>query len=91
MVERPFPSAQLENFRSNPVMGVKQKTKVRTVLNVTAPVGASFHEAVDPDTLRKLGMSSAKEFRYKVLCIGREASFARYDLSDGFKINPGHP
>ena len=36
-------------------------------------------------------MSSAGEFGYKILSAGRGATFAKNDLSNAFKIIPGHP
>ncbi len=91
LVAGPFPSVPMKNFRCNPLMAVPQKNKVRPVLNLSAPAGASFNEAVNPDSLQKLGMSSAREFGYEILRAGQGATFAKYNLSDAFKIIPGHP
>ena len=91
VVAGPFPSSPLNFFRCNPLMAVKQKNKVRPILNLSAPAGASFNDAVNPDSLRKLTMSSAKEFGFELLRAGRWAEMAKFDLSDAFKIIPGHP
>ena len=77
LVAGPFQRPPLRNFRSNPLMAVKQKNKIRPVLNLSAPVGASFNEAVNPDSLRKLSMSTAKEFGYEILRAGRGAEIAK--------------
>ena len=62
MVAGPFDSPPLENFRVNPLMAVKQKNKVRPILNLSAPKIFSFNDAVIENSLRKLEMSSAALF-----------------------------
>ena len=46
MVAGPFDFPPLENFRVNSLMAVKQKNKVRPILNLSAPKYASFNDAV---------------------------------------------
>ena len=43
-------------------MAVKQKTKVRPILNLSAPKQASFNDFVNENHIRKLEMSSAAKF-----------------------------
>ena len=62
MVAGPFKNPPLENFRVNPLMAVKQKSKVRPILNLSAPKGFSFNDNVDENHIRKLEMSSARQF-----------------------------
>ena len=47
MVAGPFDEPPLANFRVNPLMAVQQKTKVRPILNLSAPKKFSFNDAVD--------------------------------------------
>ena len=61
-VAGPFTRAPLKNFRQNPMMAAEQRTKVRPIMNLSAPLGESFNEAVDTRDLCKLRMSSAKLF-----------------------------
>ena len=60
-------------FRQNPMMAVEQRTKVRPIMNLSAPVGEAFNEAVDTRDLFKLKMSSAKLFGDALLKMGRRA------------------
>ena len=62
MVAGPFDFPPLENFRVNSLMAVKQKNKVRPILNLSAPKYASFNDAVDENCVRKLEMSWASLF-----------------------------
>ena len=65
MVAGPFAGPHfppLENFRVNSLMAVKQKNKVRPILNLSAPKYASFNDAVDENCVRKLEMSWASLF-----------------------------
>ena len=59
MVAGPFDFPPLENFRVNSLMAVKQKNKVRPILNLSAPKYTSFNDAVDENCICKLEMSSA--------------------------------
>ena len=43
----PYHKAPIKGFRVNPLMAVVQRTKVRPILNLSLPKGASFNEAVD--------------------------------------------
>jgi hypothetical protein len=43
-------------------MEVVQRTKVRPILNLSTPLGRSFKDAVQPERVDKLKMSSAKLF-----------------------------
>jgi len=47
-VAGPFTTAPLKGFRVNPHMAAVQKTKVRPIMNLSSPKGASFNDAVDP-------------------------------------------
>ncbi len=91
MVAGPFEAPPLSGFRCNPLMAVAQKTKVRPVLNLSAPLGGSFNAAIVTTALRKLQMSTAKEFGYAVLRAGRFSEMAKYDMVDAFKLIPGLP
>ncbi len=61
-VAGPFSEPPLKKFRSNPLMAVVQKTKVRPILNLSSPLGNSFNDAVVPESVDKLKMCSAKMF-----------------------------
>ena len=91
MVAGPFKKPPFKNFCVNPLMAVKQKTKVRPILNLSAPKPASFNNFVDTNHIRKLEMSSAGKFGNAVKMCGKGALMAKYDIRDAYKIIPGHP
>ncbi len=91
VVAGPFKTVPLENFRSNPLMAVPQKNKVRLVMNLSAPAGSAFNEAIKPESVKKLDMSSAKKAGEKSLKTGRFAEIAKLDMKDAYKLIPGHP
>ena len=85
-VAGPFKSAPLENFRVNPLMAVVQRDKVRPILNLSAPKGGSFNEAVDSRPLYKLRMSSARQFGEAVMRMGKGAVMSKFDIRDAYKL-----
>ena len=91
MVAGPFKRPPLEDFRVNAMMAVAQKNKIRPVMNLSTPAGASFNEAIRPETVRKLEMSSAKLFGQGIVRAGRSAKIAKYDIRDAYKLIAGHP
>ena len=70
------------------MMAAVQKTKVRPIMNLAAPKGNSFNEAVNPFAIRKLTMSSAKLFADSLRKAGRGAVFAKSDIRDAYKLIP---
>ena len=91
MVAGPYSSPPLENFRVNPLMAVKQKTKVRPILNLSAPKNFSFNDAVDENSLRKLEMISSALFAKALRKAGRDTLMVKYDICDAYKQIIGHP
>ncbi len=90
VVAGPFSREELgENFRSNPLMAIAQKNKVRLVLNLSAPKGASFNDSVDELHLPKLKMSSARKFGAAVRIAGKNATISKQDIRDAYKLIPG--
>ena len=87
----PFSSPPFEDLHISPLMATEQKTKVRPILNLSAPVGFSLNDSVNKIGIRKLTMSSAKKFSQTLLQLGRNAVFAKSDLVDAYKLIPIHP
>ena len=90
-VAGPFSRVPVSGFRQNPMMAVVQRTKVRPIMNLSAPVGESFNEAVDTRDLFKLKMSSAKLFGDALLKMGRRAVMSKFDIQDAYKLIKNHP
>ena len=72
-------------------MAAMQKTKVRPILNLSAPPEKSFNDAINKNSLRKLTMSTAKKFSQTLIRMGKNAKFAKSDLVDAYKLIPCHP
>ena len=87
----PFDNPPFKNFNSSPLMAAVQKTKVRPILNLSAPPEKSFNNAINKNSLRKLTMSTAKKFRQTLIRMGKNAKFAKSDLVDAYKLIPCHP
>ena len=86
----PFSSPPSKKFNTSPLIAAVQKTKVRPILNLSAPQGSSFNDAVDKNHLRKLSMSSAKKFSQTLVRMGKDAKFAKSDVVDAYKLIPSH-
>ncbi len=70
------------------MMAVKQKNKVRVIMNLSAPAGASLNDTIDKLALEKVTMSSAKAFGYSVIDCGSGARMWKRDLVDPYKNIP---
>jgi hypothetical protein len=44
-VAGPFPASPVPNFRSNAMLAIEQKGKIRIVMDLSSPKGASFNDA----------------------------------------------
>jgi hypothetical protein len=87
-VAGPFPTAPTENFRANSMIALEQKDKIRIVMNLSAPKGESFNEAIDELKLEQVFMSTARKFGYSVIDCGRGARMWKWDLVDAYKNIP---
>ena len=90
VVAGPYRKAPLNGFRSNPLMAVAQKNKVRPILNLSAPKGGSFNDAVEEQHLKKLTMSTARGFGQTIRKLGAGAVMAKSDIVDAYKLIAGH-
>lgn len=84
----PFKAPPLDRFRVNCLMAVPQDGKIRPVLNVSAPLGASLNDNIDKLALEKIKMSSAREFGYLLVRCGERAVMSKADLCDAYKLIP---
>jgi len=88
MVAGPYSRAPLKGFRINPLMVVAQKGKVRPIMNLSGPKGRAYNEAVEECSLKKLTMSSARQFGDAIKAAGRGAVSAKYNISEAYKLIP---
>ncbi len=84
----PFKSPPLPRFRVNPLKVVVKPDKVRPVLNVSSPVGASFNDNVCVEGMEKVTMSSAKRFSESILIAGKGSFLTKSDKKDAYKNIP---
>ncbi len=87
-VAGPFPTIPYADFRANPLMAAVQKTKVRPILNLSAPKGRSFNDAVNEWKIENLIMSTPKLFGESLVKAGKGALFSKTDIQDAYKLIP---
>jgi hypothetical protein len=61
------------------------------ILNLSAPLGSSFNDAVNVNALRKLITCSPHIFGQALLKAGLNATFTKLDVSDAYKLVPCSP
>jgi len=88
IIAGPFDSPPTKRFRSNSIMAVEQKDKVRLVLDMSRPAGRSFNDNVDKSKLDKVYMDTAKTFSYRLKDAGVGATMAKQDTQDAYKLVP---
>jgi hypothetical protein len=88
IVAGPFTLPPLPGFRANCLMAVARKNKVRPVVNLSSPKGASFNDNIEPTEVMKVTMSSAAQFGQSVLAAGPGARMTKQDMKDAYKLVP---
>jgi len=84
----PYKEPPFSDFRVNPLMAAVQKNKVRPIMNLSSPKGASLNDAIDMLTIEKIGMSSPKLFAEELRKAGKGALFSKNDIVDAYKLIP---
>ena len=84
----PFLAPPLPDFRCNSILAVPQPGKVRVILNLSVPDGASFNDNINDFQLEKVVMSTARQVGYTIVGCGRGARMWKYDLRDAYKNVP---
>jgi hypothetical protein len=87
-VAGPFDHPPLPDFRTNAMMAVEQRDKIRIVMNLSGPDGESFNDAINELALEKVSMSSARLFGYSLVECGVGARMWKYDMVDAYKTIP---
>ncbi len=72
-VAGPFHIPPCKDFRSNSMLAVTQKDKVRVIMDLSNPEGECFNDNVDKNSVEKVHMATAKEFGYAVVECGHGA------------------
>jgi len=87
-VSGPFRNPPLPFFRTNQMIAIEQKSKIRIVMNLSAPKGRSFNDAIEDDALDKISMSTARHVGYTIVDCGQHARLWKWDLVDAYKVLP---
>jgi hypothetical protein len=87
-VAGPFSAPPYHGFRSNSMIALEQKDKVRIIMDLSSPKGESFNDCVDELHLEKVNMSTARQFGYSVVDCGIGARLYKWDLVDAYKNIP---
>ncbi len=87
-VAGPFVSPPFPEFRTNAMMAIEQRDKIRIVMNLSGPEGESFNDAIEELALEKVSMSSARLFGYTLVDCGVGARMWKYDMVDAYKTIP---
>ena len=87
-VTGPFETPPVPGFRANPLGVVVRNGKVRPILNMSGPKGASFNDNVEGEKLERLHMGTAKEFSFLLRDAGTGAKFSKFDIKDAYKLVP---
>lgn len=88
IIKGPFLSPPVPGFRSNSIMAVDQKDKVRLVMDMSRPEGRSFNSNLTKHLLDKVAMSTARQFGYSAKEAGKGALMSKMDMKDAYKLIP---
>jgi len=71
------------------MMAIEQPGKVRIiVMNLSAPDGYSFNDAINDNAVEQVHMASARFFGYSVIDCGRHSLMWKCDMCDAYKHIP---
>jgi hypothetical protein len=87
-VAGPFIAPPLPDFRCNSMLAVAQKNKIRIIMDLSAPEGSSYNDAINESALEKVSMSSARLFGYSIQDCGKGARMWKFDMVDAYKTIP---
>ena len=88
IISGPFVKPPVDRFRTNPFFVVERNNKMRTILDLSSPVGESYNEAINKDTIPAISMSSPREVADLLIEYGSEAFFSKLDHKAAFKLVP---
>ena len=85
----PFSKPPLPDFRANSMFALVQHNKIRPIVNLSAPIGASFNDAML--WLPKVEMASSKQVAHRIYEHGPNCLISKMDMVDAFKLIPIKP
>ena len=84
----PFSKPPLKEFRSNTMNAIKQKDKIRLVMDLSRPEGKCYNSNLLPNSSRSVSMSSPRLFSFSLLESGPGAVMSKQDWTDAYKNIP---
>ena len=84
----PFSKPPLKEFRSNTMNAIKQKDKIRLVMDLSRPEGKCYNSNLLPNSSRSVSMSSPRLFSFSLLESGPGAVMSKHDWTDAYKNIP---
>ena len=87
-ISGPFIESPIENLRINSLFAIEQNDKYRPILNLSAPEGNSFNEAVSDERMGKIFMSSPVQVAQKLFNLGQGAIMSKIDHQSAYKLIP---
>ena len=90
-VSGPFDDPPFANFRVNPIFACIKRGKVRPILNLSHPEGASFNDSILESDVFKINTSTPRQVADRLLDLGTGAVMSKLDMSNAFKLIPVHP
>ena len=85
----PYHQPPLPDFRSNSMFALEQGHKIRPIVNLSAPAGQSFNEAVLD--LPSVEMASSKQVAQQIYKHGYGCLLCKLDMVDAYKLIPLKP
>lgn len=87
-VAGPFDTSPLPNLRLNSLFAVNQSDKYRPILNLSKPEGNAFNEAIIPAKMRKVTMSTSRQFADTLYNTGPNSVMSKIDHVSAYKLVP---
>lgn len=87
-VAGPFDTSPIPNLRINSLFAINQSDKYRPILNLSTPEGNSYNEAIIPHKMRKVTMSTARQFADTLCNTGKGSYISKLDHVSAYKLVP---
>ena len=87
----PFETSPIPNLRINSLFAVQQSDKYRPILNLSKPDGNNFNDAVIPAKMRKVSMSTSRQFADTLYKTGEGSIISKIDHVSAYKLIPVKP
>jgi hypothetical protein len=84
----PLDTPPFKNFRINQLFSVVQNGKLRPILNMSAPKGASFNESIDKANMAKVQMATAHSVGQAIVKKGQGCFLSKCDQIAAYKSIP---